>query len=76
MKTASTGSKKAMQAHWSRVHKGRQRPALPMSRAAELAAIARFEAERGVTACALADQIAALPQLAVPAKGTPMPGWR
>lgn len=73
---ANPGSKRAMQAHWSRVHKGRGRNAAPMSREQELEAMARFEAERGVTACERADQATSTAAAGSTGMKTPMPGWR
>lgn len=74
--SANPGSKRAMAAHWSRVHKGRGRNVAPMSREAELEAMARFEAERGVTACERADQATSAASAGTSGLRNPMPGWR
>lgn len=73
---AAPGAKRGVQAHWSRIRKTRLIPSAPMSRAAELEAIAQFEEERGVTSCERVDKVPADPKLHAPSKGNPMPGWR
>jgi hypothetical protein len=75
MSAPHPGARRAISAHWDRARKKRGRPAEPMTREAELAAIARFEAERGIEPCAPAeveDSIAPVPTT----MHSPMPGWR
>jgi hypothetical protein len=75
MNTPHPSARRAISAHWDRARKKRGRPAPPMTREAELAAIARFEAERGVAACAPADAHNSVSPVPTSVH-SPMPGWR